>query len=74
MEHNYIFGSNYKFRSNLYEAAYIDGANKFRQLAYNFTWNIRIIVVLLLNIGTLLAVGFEQIMYCITPPFIALVT
>lgn len=54
---------------NLYEAAYIDGANKFRQI-----WHITIpgisetmVVLLLLNIGTLLAVGFEQIYVLYNP-------
>ena len=53
----------------LYDAAYIDGANRWQQL-----WNVTlpsisgtIIVILLLNIGNILDVGFEQIYVLYNP-------
>lgn len=53
----------------LYEAARIDGANRWRQ-----TWHITLpgirptmIVLLILNIGTFMAVGFEKILLLYNP-------
>lgn len=55
--------------SQLYEAARIDGASRWRQ-----TWHITLpgirptmIVVLILNIGTFMAVGFEKILLIYDP-------
>jgi putative aldouronate transport system permease protein len=55
--------------SQLYEAARIDGASRWRQ-----TWHITLpgirptmIVVLILNIGTFMAVGFEKILLIYNP-------
>jgi putative aldouronate transport system permease protein len=55
--------------SQLYEAARIDGAGRWRQ-----TWHITLpgirptmIVVLILNIGTFMAVGFEKILLIYNP-------
>jgi putative aldouronate transport system permease protein len=54
---------------NLYEAARIDGANRWRQ-----TWHITLpgirptmVTLLILNIGTFMAVGFEKILLLYNP-------
>jgi putative aldouronate transport system permease protein len=54
---------------NLYEAARIDGANRWRQ-----TWHVTlpgitpmIVTLLILNIGTFMAVGFEKILLLYNP-------
>jgi putative aldouronate transport system permease protein len=54
---------------NLYEAARIDGANRWRQ-----TWHVTLpgirptmITLLILNIGTFMAVGFEKIILLYNP-------
>ena len=54
---------------NLYEAAKIDGANRWRQ-----TWHVTlpgirptIVTLLILNIGTFMAVGFEKILLLYNP-------
>jgi len=54
---------------NLYEAARIDGANRWQQ-----TWHVTlpgiaptIVTLLILNIGTFLAVGFEKILLLYNP-------
>ena len=55
--------------SDLYEAARIDGANRWRQ-----TWHVTIpgirptmVTLLILNIGTFMAVGFEKILLIYNP-------
>jgi putative aldouronate transport system permease protein len=55
--------------ANLYEAARIDGANRWRQ-----TWHITLpgirptmITLLILNIGTFMAVGFEKVLLLYNP-------
>jgi putative aldouronate transport system permease protein len=55
--------------SDLYEAARIDGANRWRQ-----TWHVTLpgirptmVTLLILNIGTFLAVGFEKILLIYNP-------
>lgn len=55
--------------NTLYEAAYIDGAKKLKQVWYVTLPSISetIAVLLLLNIGTLLSVGFEQIFVLYNP-------
>lgn len=54
---------------NLYEAARIDGANRWRQTLHVTLPGIlpTIITLLILNIGTFLAVGFEKILLLYTP-------
>ncbi|SCF03626.1 carbohydrate ABC transporter membrane protein 1, CUT1 family [Micromonospora matsumotoense] len=54
---------------NLYEAARIDGANRWRQ-----TWHVTLpgirptmVTLLILNIGTFMAVGFEKILLLYNP-------
>jgi putative aldouronate transport system permease protein len=54
---------------NLYEAARIDGANRWRQ-----TWNVTLpgirptmVTLLILNIGTFMAVGFEKVLLLYNP-------
>jgi putative aldouronate transport system permease protein len=54
---------------NLYEAARIDGANRWRQ-----TWHVTLpgirptmVTLLILNLGTFLAVGFEKILLIYNP-------
>jgi putative aldouronate transport system permease protein len=54
---------------NLYEAARIDGANRWRQ-----TWHVMLpgirptmVTLLILNIGTFMAVGFEKILLLYNP-------
>lgn len=50
--------------SELYEAARIDGANRFQQVLYVTLPGIKdiVIVMLILRIGNILNVGFEQVM------------
>jgi putative aldouronate transport system permease protein len=55
--------------ANLYEAARIDGANRWRQ-----TWHVTLpgirptmMTLLILNIGTFLAVGFEKVLLLYNP-------
>ncbi len=50
--------------SELYEAARIDGANRFQQILYVTLPGIKeiVIVMLILRIGNILNVGFEQVM------------
>ncbi len=54
---------------NLYEAARIDGANRWRQTLHVTLPGIlpTIITLLILNIGTFLAVGFEKILLLYSP-------
>lgn len=54
---------------NLYEAARIDGANRWRQTLHVTIPGIlpTIITLLILNIGTFLAVGFEKILLLYSP-------
>jgi putative aldouronate transport system permease protein len=54
---------------NLYEAARIDGANRWKQ-----TWHVTLpgirptmVTLLILNIGTFMAVGFEKILLLYNP-------
>jgi putative aldouronate transport system permease protein len=54
---------------DLYEAARIDGANRWRQ-----TWHVTLpgirptmVTLLILNIGTFLAVGFEKVLLLYNP-------
>jgi len=53
----------------LYEAARIDGANRWRQIWHVTLPGIRptMIVLLILNIGTFMAVGFEKILLIYNP-------
>lgn len=53
----------------LYEAARIDGANRWRQIWHVTLPGIRptMIVLLILNIGTFMAVGFEKILLLYNP-------
>src|SRR6185503_11461865 len=55
--------------SDLYEAARVDGANRWRQ-----TWHVTIpgirptmVTLLILNIGTFMAIGFEKILLLYNP-------
>ncbi|WP_206079739.1 ABC transporter permease [Propioniciclava coleopterorum] len=54
---------------NLYEAARIDGANRWRQTLHVTIPGIlpTIVTLLILNIGTFLAVGFEKILLLYSP-------
>lgn len=54
---------------DLYEAAYIDGANRMQSMFHITLPSISstIIILLILNIGSLLAVGFEKIILMYTP-------
>jgi putative aldouronate transport system permease protein len=54
---------------NLYEAASIDGANRWRQTLHVTLPGIRptMITLLILNIGTFMAVGFEKILLLYNP-------
>lgn len=54
---------------NLYEAARIDGANRWRQTLHVTLPGIlpTIVTLLILNIGTFLAVGFEKILLLYSP-------
>jgi len=53
----------------LYEAARIDGANRFQQMKYVTIPGIMptVMVLLILNIGSLMAVGFEKILLLYNP-------
>ncbi|SFQ30441.1 ABC transporter permease [Caldicoprobacter faecalis] len=53
----------------LYEAARIDGANRFQQMRYVTIPGIMptVMVLLILNIGSLMAVGFEKILLLYSP-------
>ncbi len=54
---------------DLYEAARIDGANRWRQIWHVTLPGIRptMITLLILNIGTFLAVGFEKVLLLYNP-------
>jgi putative aldouronate transport system permease protein len=54
---------------NLYEAARIDGANRWRQIWHVTLPGIRptMVTLLILNIGTFMAVGFEKILLLYNP-------
>ena len=54
---------------NLYEAAAIDGAGRFRQIWHITVASIRhtIVVLLILRLGQMLSVGFEQILLMMNP-------
>ena len=55
--------------SDLYEAATIDGANKAQQIIYITIPSIMptIMVMLILNVGRLLSLGFEKVLLMYTP-------
>jgi putative aldouronate transport system permease protein len=55
--------------TELYEAAVIDGANRWKQTLYITIPGIMptIVILLILNIGSLLAVGFEKILLLYNP-------
>ncbi|WMJ22114.1 ABC transporter permease subunit [Paludicola sp. MB14-C6] len=55
--------------SELFEAAKIDGANRFKQIIYVTIPSIMptIMVMLILNVGRLLSVGFEKVLLLYTP-------
>ena len=55
--------------NNLYEAAYIDGANKWRQTIHVTLPGISstIIILLILRIGRLLSIGYEKIILMYNP-------
>lgn len=54
---------------NLYEAAVIDGAGRFRQIWHITVASIRptIVVLLILRLGQMVSVGFEQILLMMNP-------
>ena len=54
---------------NLYEAAAIDGAGRLRQIWHITVASIRhtIVVLLILRLGQMLSVGFEQILLMMNP-------
>ncbi|MFZ2537651.1 MAG: ABC transporter permease subunit [Oscillospiraceae bacterium] len=55
--------------SELFESAQIDGANRFKQIIYVTLPSIMptIMVMLILNIGRLLSIGFEKVLLLYTP-------
>lgn len=54
---------------NLYEASYVDGANKFRQILHITLPGLRSVMIILfiLRVGQMMAVGFEQIFILYNP-------
>lgn len=55
---------------NLYEAAQIDGANRWKQILYVTLPGMRVVIVLLmvLSMGNILNAGFDQIFNLYSPP------
>ena len=67
--HDYLFGAIAGINPNLYEAAVMDGASRWKQTIYITlpTMFPTILVLFLLQIGNFLELGFDQIYNLLTP-------